>query len=190
MYTVQTLNARWAVFKLNACTQPHHHMSAPTSAPFFSFSSLFLFSWTFLYFLLYLFSLLFFHTCSILQLGYFLCYYSHDPWKEKTPCNLIFSPHPYPPKKEGEMKILFVVFPATKNKAFSPWAIRLNLMYVIPFTFSSCWEETLANLPSTPEEFQQHFSEYRVSLMASSPPGQSVQKYFFYALQVLRKSLI
>lgn len=45
----------------------------------------------------------------------------------------------------------------------------------------------MANLPSTPEEFQQHFSEYRVSLMASSPPGQSVQKYFFYAQQVLWK---
>lgn len=54
---------------------------------------------------------------------------------------------------------------------------------------SSCWEETLANLPSTPEEFQQHFSEYRVSLMASSPPGQSVQKYFFYAQQASGQSV-
>ena len=45
----------------------------------------------------------------------------------------------------------------------------------------------MANLPSTPEEFQQHFSEYRVSLMASSPPGQTVQKYFFYAQQVLNR---
>lgn len=46
----------------------------------------------------------------------------------------------------------------------------------------------MANLPSTPEEFQQHFSEYRVSLMASSPPGQSVQKYFFYAQQASGQS--
>lgn len=42
----------------------------------------------------------------------------------------------------------------------------------------------MAHLPSAPDEFQQHFSENGVTLMASSPPGQSVQKYFFYAQQV------
>lgn len=45
----------------------------------------------------------------------------------------------------------------------------------------------MAYLPSTPDELQQHFSENGVALMASSPPGQSVQKYFFYAQQVHTK---
>lgn len=48
----------------------------------------------------------------------------------------------------------------------------------------------MARLPSTPEEFQQHFSENKVVLIASSPPGQSIQKYFFYAQQVHRNFII
>ena len=42
----------------------------------------------------------------------------------------------------------------------------------------------MARLPSTPDEFQKHFSKNKISLMASSPPGQSIQRYFFYAQQV------
>ncbi|XP_078345034.1 AP-4 complex subunit beta-1-like isoform X2 [Oculina patagonica] len=53
---------------------------------------------------------------------------------------------------------------------------------------SSCWEEAMAHLPSTPDELQQHFSENGVALMASSPPGQSVQRYFFYAQQASGQS--
>ncbi|KAJ7388934.1 AP-4 complex subunit beta-1 [Desmophyllum pertusum] len=53
---------------------------------------------------------------------------------------------------------------------------------------SSCWEEAMARLPSTPEEFQQHFSENKVAVIASSPPGQSIQKYFFYAQQASEES--
>ena len=45
----------------------------------------------------------------------------------------------------------------------------------------------MVHLPSSPDVFQQHFLENRVALMASSPPGQSVQKYFFYAQQVHQK---
>lgn len=86
------------------------------------------------------------------------------------------------------MKITLTLYVATKKQGIF-LSIRLTYVITITFcTFSSCWEETMANLPSAPEEFQQHFSEYRVALMASSPPGQSVQKYFFYAQQVLRTS--
>lgn len=49
---------------------------------------------------------------------------------------------------------------------------------------SSCWEEVMVKLPSTPEELQQHLSKNHLALMASSPPGQAIQKYFFYAEQV------
>lgn len=49
---------------------------------------------------------------------------------------------------------------------------------------SSCWEEVMVNIPSTPAEFQQTLAENQVVLMANSPAGQSIQKYFFYAQQV------
>ena len=42
----------------------------------------------------------------------------------------------------------------------------------------------MVKLPSTPEEFQQHLLQSNILLMASSPPGQSIQKYFFYAQEV------
>ena len=42
----------------------------------------------------------------------------------------------------------------------------------------------MAHVPSTPEEFQKLFSKNKIVLMASSPPGQSLQRYFFYAQQV------
>lgn len=51
-------------------------------------------------------------------------------------------------------------------------------------TISSCWDEPMARVPSTPEEFQKLFSKNKIVLMASSPPGQSLQRYFFYAQQV------
>ena len=51
-------------------------------------------------------------------------------------------------------------------------------------TISSCWDEPMAHVPSTPEEFQKLFSKNKIVLMASSPPGQSLQRYFFYAQQV------
>lgn len=52
----------------------------------------------------------------------------------------------------------------------------------------SCWDEPMAHVPSTPEEFQKLFSENKIVLMASSPPGQSLQRYFFYAQQALGQS--
>ena len=42
----------------------------------------------------------------------------------------------------------------------------------------------MMKLPSSPDELQQFFSKHHIALMASSPPGQSIQKYFFYAQQV------
>lgn len=51
----------------------------------------------------------------------------------------------------------------------------------LPNSFS--WEEGLVKLPSTAEELQQSLLQNRIALMASSPPGQSIQKYFFYAQQ-------
>lgn len=55
---------------------------------------------------------------------------------------------------------------------------------------SSCWEAAMVKLPSTPEEFQQHLLQSNILLMASSPPGQSIQKYFFYAQEVLGQTVI
>lgn len=52
----------------------------------------------------------------------------------------------------------------------------------------SCWDEPMARVPSTPEEFQKLFSKNKIVLMASSPPGQSLQRYFLYAQQALGQS--
>lgn len=49
----------------------------------------------------------------------------------------------------------------------------------------SSWGEPMGRVPSTPEEFQKYFSKIKIALMASSPPGQSLQRYFFYAQQAL-----
>jgi len=60
----------------------------------------------------------------------------------------------------------------------------INLSTAVLSTNSSCWEEVMVNIPSTPAEFQQTLAENQVVLMANSPAGQSIQKYFFYAQQV------
>lgn len=39
-------------------------------------------------------------------------------------------------------------------------------------------------IPSSPDEFQQHLLHSNILLMASSPSGQPIQKYFFYAQEV------
>lgn len=49
---------------------------------------------------------------------------------------------------------------------------------------SSCWAAALMKIPSSPDEFQQHLLHSKILLMASSPPGQPIQKYFFYAQEV------
>lgn len=59
-----------------------------------------------------------------------------------------------------------------------------NGRFIIFCTISSCWDEPMAHVPSTPEEFQKLFSKNKIVLMASSPPGQYLQRYFFYAQQV------
>lgn len=45
------------------------------------------------------------------------------------------------------------------------------------------WEEMLLKVPSSADELQESLRRYHIALMASSPPGQSIQKYFFYAQQ-------
>ena len=62
--------------------------------------------------------------------------------------------------------------------------ILIKMSVILFCTNSSCWEEAMVKLPYAPEEFQQHLSQDNIVLMASSPPGQSIQKYFFYAQQV------
>ena len=44
----------------------------------------------------------------------------------------------------------------------------------------------LLKVPSSVEELQESLKRYHIALMASSPPGQLIQKYFFYAQQVNR----
>lgn len=45
------------------------------------------------------------------------------------------------------------------------------------------WDEMLLKVPSSVEELQKSLRRYHIALMASSPPGQLIQKYFFYAQQ-------
>lgn len=45
------------------------------------------------------------------------------------------------------------------------------------------WDEMLLKVPSSAEELQESLKRYHIALMASSPPGQLIQKYFFYAQQ-------
>ena len=51
-------------------------------------------------------------------------------------------------------------------------------------TNSFRWDEMLLKVPSSADELQESLRRYHIALMASSPPGQSIQKYFFYAQQV------
>lgn len=48
----------------------------------------------------------------------------------------------------------------------------------------------LLKVPSSVEELQKSLRRYHIALMASSPPGQLIQKYFFYAQQVNRINFI
>ena len=63
--------------------------------------------------------------------------------------------------------------------------ITVNINNCEFIIFSSCWEERILGIPSSPEEFQWHFTRNNIALMASSPPGETIQRYFFYAQEVV-----
>ncbi|CAH3174324.1 unnamed protein product [Porites lobata] len=83
----------------------------------------------------------------------------------------------------GEKSILEL----TENPSLTP-AMFEHRWKSIPE--SSCWAAALMKVPSSPDEFQQHLLHSKILLMASSPPGQPIQKYFFYAQEVQGQTVV